>query len=318
MGGSILGAKAIYSFLKPKIKFTFIDSYNHKTSSKLEKKNIQIIISKSGNTLETLTNLNIHNNNNKKIIITEKNSYLYNLANKLKSDVVEHNNYIGGRYSVLSEVGMLPAKLMGFKPSNFRVLNNLVKNNYFINALIENVSSILEFLENKKSNSIILNYDETASDLFKWYQQLIGESLGKKSKGILPLISVLPRDNHSLMQYYLDGPRNNFFTFFFTKEKTNQRFKNKKALDLYPYLVNKNSMDILYSQFCATKNVFKKKKIPFRAFVVDKRSEEVMGELFTFFILEIILLGQALNINPYDQPSVELIKKETLKQLKKS
>ena len=74
---------------------------------------------------------------------------------------------------------------------------------------------------------------------------------------------------------------------------------------------------MLYSQFQATQNIFRRKKIPFRSFVVEKRNEETLGELFIFFILETILLGKALNINPFNQPSVELIKKETTKILKK-
>ena len=75
-----------------------------------------------------------------------------------------------------------------------------------------NVDYILQNY-NKKTNSIILNYDENSQDLFYWYQQLIAESLGKKSQGILPMVSLMPKDNHSLMQLYLDGSRNNFFTF---------------------------------------------------------------------------------------------------------
>ena len=81
-------------------------------------------------------------------------------------------------------------------------------------------------------NSIILNYDPNANDLFLWYQQLVAESLGKKGKGLLPLVSSMPKDNHSLMQYYLDGPKNNFFTFFFTEEKVSRDILNDKVLDL--------------------------------------------------------------------------------------
>ena len=133
----------------------------------------------------------------------------------MKSDIIEHNNYIGGRYSVLSEVGMLPATLMGLSVNKFRKFNELIKNRYFLSSLINSVSNILSFSKKNKSNSIILNYDEKASDLFYWYQQLVAESLGKKNKGILPVISKMPQDNHSLMQFYLDGKQNNFFTFFF-------------------------------------------------------------------------------------------------------
>ena len=66
----------------------------------------------------------------------------------------------------------------------------------------------------KKFNSIILNYDERSANFFYWYQQLVAESLGKKGKGLLPVVSTMPKDNHSLMQLYLDGTKNNFFTFF--------------------------------------------------------------------------------------------------------
>ena len=83
----------------------------------------------------------------------------------------------------------------------------------------------------------------------------------------------------------------------------------------HTYLKNKNLNDILYAQFTSTQNVFKKQKIPFRSFFIEKRNEQSLGELFTFFILETILLGKALNLNPYDQPSVELIKVDTKKKL---
>ena len=320
MGGSIFGAKAIYSFLKPKLKkFSFIDNFSNKLLNNNKKKKINLIISKSGNTLETISNSNILiNKSDKNIFITEnKKSYLTSLANKLKAEVVHHNNFIGGRYSVLSEVGMLPAQLMGFRPDRFRRFNNLIKNKNFINILIQNVSKILILNKNKKKiNSIILNYDERSNDLFGWYQQLVAESLGKKNKGILPIISIMPRDNHSLMQYYLDGIKNNFFTLFFVKEKSQKKIKNKTILKSASYLKNKNLNDISYSQFCATEKVFKKKKIPFRSFIINERSEETLGELFIFFILETILLGMAMKINPYNQPAVEMIKNDTLKLLK--
>ena len=316
MGGSILGAKAIYNFLKPKQKkIQFIDNYSHEIQRK-NKKIINLIISKSGNTLETISNVNVLiKKEEKNIFITEnKKSYLTELANKLKADIVKHNNFIGGRYSVLSEVGMLPAQLMGFKPEKFRRLNYLIKNKRFINSLVNNVSNIL-YLSKRKTNSIILNYDHKSNELFNWYQQLVAESLGKKSKGIHPIISIMPQDNHSLMQYYLDGIKNNFFTLYFFKEKSSKKIKKNMILKSHSYLKNKRLNEILFSQFSATEKVFRKKNIPFRSFIINNRSEETLGELFTFFILETILLAMAMGVNPYDQPAVELIKKETKKIL---
>ena len=314
MGGSILGTQAIHDFLRHKIKkkFTFID--NLKSAQKKDTKTFtNIVVSKSGNTIETIVNANLLiKKSDQNIFITEnKSNYLNILAKKLKSEIIHHNNYIGGRYSVLSEVGMLPAELMGLNPKKFKNYNSLIKDKRFSKSLLSNVASTLYFMRKKKFNSVILNYDEKSENLFKWYQQLVAESLGKKNKGILPVVSMMPRDNHSVMQLYLDGFKNNFFTFFYVNEKKSDKLNNYKILSEKNYLKNKDTNKIIYAQKIATENVFKKKKIPFRSFEVKVRNEKTLGELFCFFILETILIGQALKVNPYDQPSVELIKKET-------
>ena len=210
---------------------------------------------------------------------------------------------------------MLPAQLMGLNEKKFKQFDNLIKNKKFINNLIRNVESTLYFLKRDKFTSIILNYDEGSENIFKWYQQLVAESLGKKSKGLLPIVSSMPKDNHSLMQLYLDGPKKSFYTFFYVHDKKSLKLKSNQLLSSMNYLKNKDINKIIYSQKTATENVFKKKKIPFRSFEILKRDEKSLGELFTFFILETILLGRALNVNPFDQPSVELIKKETKKIL---
>ena len=322
IGGSSLGIEAIYNFLGFKIKKKFY-FYNNIDSNKfLEKKKIKalnIIISKSGNTLETISNFNILNNKKNNLFISQKSdNYLRKLANKLKCEVLEHRNYIGGRYSVLSEVGMLPSILMGLKEKKFKNFDNLIKNTKFIDGLIDSVSSTIFYVKNKKFNSVVLNYDERSQELFKWYQQLLAESLGKKSKGLLPIISTMPKDNHSLMQLYLDGPKTSFYTFFDVLEKKSPRINNSLILNSHNYLKNKSFLDIKIAQKKATQNVFKNKKIPFRSFDVLNRSENSLGEIFTFFMLETILLGYALKVNPFDQPSVELIKLETNKILKKN
>jgi len=320
MGGSILGAEAIYDFLKKKIKkkIVFVNNLNSNAGYfKVKNINLNLIISKSGNTLETIANANtLIKNKDSNIIITEnKDSYLTNLASQLKAEIFEHKNYVGGRYSVLSEVGMLPAELMNLNESKFKQFNSLIKNKIFVNNLINNVAATLNLIESGKYTSIILNYDEQSENLFKWYQQLIAESLGKKSKGLLPIISSMPKDNHSLMQLYLDGPKKSFYTFFNTLDNTVIKMNNKNLLSSHRYLRNQSIEKIKQSQMLATEKVFKSKKIPFRSFRVLKRDEQSLGKLFCFFILETILLGRALKVNPFDQPSVELIKKETKKIL---
>ena len=210
---------------------------------------------------------------------------------------------------------MLPAELMGLDEKKFKRLNYLIKDKNFTNNLIQNVASTLNLVKKKKFLSIILNYDCKSENLFSWYQQLIAESLGKKSKGILPLVSTMPKDNHSLMQFYLDGPKKSFFTFFSVSERNSSKINSKNLLKSHSYLRNQNLKKIINSQILATKHVFSRKKIPFRSFEILKRNEQSLGEIFCFFILETILLGRALKVNPFDQPSVELIKKETKKIL---
>lgn len=321
MGGSILGSEAIYNFLKHKInkKFNFYNTLKLQNIPKTHKKNINIVISKSGNTLETISNFNLllkSQKRNKNIILCENNkNFLRSLGKKLKAEIFEHKNYIGGRYSVLSEVGMLPAEFMGLNEKKFKRFNYLINNKNFINSLIENVTSIFNYIKNGKTNLVILNYDQKSDSLFQWYQQLLAESLGKNKKGIFPIVSSMPKDNHSLMQLFLDGPKNNFYTIFSAREKKLEKLDKNYLFNNYTMLKNKSINKILESQKIATENIFKKEKIPFRSFEIINRNEESLGELFSFFILETILLGHLLKVNPFDQPKVELIKNETRKIL---
>ena len=318
MGGSSLGAKAIYDFIKPKTKkkFYFFNNLDKKNSLiKQKKRSLDIIISKSGNTLETIVNENIFSNKNKIYITENRENYLRNLATKLKSEIIEHKNFIGGRYSVLSEVGMLPAELMGLNSNKFKMFDELIKNKIFVRNLLNNVNAIYNLVKKKKTNSIILNYDESSLSIFKWYQQLVAESLGKNSKGILPIISEMPKDNHSLMQLYLDGNKNAFFTFFDVNDLSSPKINKKEIMQSFNYLKKHSLQSIKLAQKQATKKVFKSKKIPFRSFEILKKNEETIGELFTFFMLETILLGRLMRLDPFNQPAVELIKKETKKLL---
>ena len=315
MGGSILGTEDIYNFLRNKVKknFLFINDLDVSIMNNKKEKYSNLIVSKSGETIETIVNLNIlTNKSDKNLFITEnRKSYLYEMAEKLKAEVIHHNNFIGGRYSVLSETGMLPAELMGLNSKKFRQLNTLINNRKYLNSLVANVESILFFVKKKKYNSVILNYDKKSEGLFYWYQQLVAESLGKNKKGLLPIVSNMPKDNHSVMQLYLDGFNNNFFTFFYVNEKNSSKIISNTILSKKKYLKNKKLTDIIFAQKKATENVFTKKKIPFRSFEISKRDEKTLGELFCFFILETILLGKLMKINPFNQPAVELIKDET-------
>ena len=196
MGGSILGAEAIYKFLCNKIrkKVHFFDDLSNRDILQFKKnRKIQnilfLIISKSGNTLETLTNtiiLDVLKKNKKNIIIiSEKNnSTLHSLSKKLGVFFIEHKKNIGGRYSVLTEVGLVPAYLMGLNILNLRKNINRFFQNNAKSILKENSLKLASLSESKKySNFIMLNYSPELEKFLYWCQQLIAESLGKKGKG---------------------------------------------------------------------------------------------------------------------------------------
>ena len=210
---------------------------------------------------------------------------------------------------------MLPAELLGLKSEKFKKFDNLIKNKNFTNILINNVDMMYKLFSMGKTNSVILNFDKSLISLLEWYQQLLSESLGKKGKGFFPIISNLPKDNHSLMQLYLDGNKNNFFTIFDTIERKTPKIKNKYLLPGYNYLKNKNIKSVMIAQKDAIKKVFKKKGLKFRDFEILKKDEESLGIIFTYCMLETILLGKLMKLNPFDQPAVESIKKETKKIL---
>ena len=309
--------KAIYDFLGFKIrkKVYFYDNLNVTIPKINKNKNLDIVISKSGSTLETIVNQNIFSKSKKLFITENKKSYLRDLALKLKSEIIEHRNFVGGRYSALSEVGMLPAELLGLKSVNFKRFDNLIKNKNFMNTLINNVDMMNKFHSSGKTNSVILNFDSSLVSLLEWYQQLLSESLGKKGKGFFPIISNLPKDNHSLMQLYLDGNKNNFFTIFDVDSRGTRKIKNKNLLTGYNFLKNKSIKSVMIAQKDSVKRVFQKQGIKFRNFEILKKDEESLGTIFTYFMLETILLGKLMKLNPFDQPAVESIKKETKRAL---
>ena len=243
MGGSILGAAAIYDFLKFKIKkkFYFFDNLDQDSIREIKQnenlnKVLFLIISKSGNTIETLSNafsLGVFNKNSKNIIvITErKNNLLFSLSTKLNLFYIEHKKHVGGRYSVLSETGVIPAYLMGLNIEKLR--SNIQKFLKGKNKIIlrNNVIKLASFMSSKKFNNLIfLNYIPQLKKFLYWCQQLIAESLGKNKLGFLPVVSNAPKDHHSLLQLYLDGPKDKLFTIFSYEGKLKKKTKFNKFI----------------------------------------------------------------------------------------
>ena len=328
MGGSILGSEAIYFFLKDKIKknFLFFNDINEYKIEKLKKKNnlnkiLFIVISKSGKTIETLSNLlalKIIKKNSKNILlISEKNKNpLYLLSKKFSLHHIPHKKYIGGRYSVFSEAGVIPAYFMGININKLRMnILSHFKGGRRLHLKDSSMKISNLFINKKFKNLIFFNYVSRLDKFLYWAQQLIAESLGKNKKGFLPLVSKAPKDHHSLLQFYLDGPKDQLFYIFSAEEGSKLKIKaNPLGKELH-YLNNKSLSDIKIAQKNSFISELKRKNIPFREFKIKDFSEQTLGELFSCFILETVIVGKLSKINPFDQPAVERIKINTKKIL---
>ena len=320
MGGSVLGTKMLSSFFGLDKNYYFLDNLNNSTVNDFIKKDLSkfsiFIISKSGQTLETLTNCNIILNNFKKIkkeisknfiIISEKNTVLHNFARKNNILFFEHNVNLSGRYSVLSEAGLLMFNL-DYKKI-IQGINSVLKKDLKKN-LINNAATLLTLMTKSKIDThVSLIYSHNLLNYGFWHQQLLAESIGKNGKDFTPIISECPKDHHSIMQLYLGGKRNKFFTFF----KTINNKIDQPIIDYFDQKFKKSSLDnIVDAQFNATINVFKKNLIPFRVILIDqKKPIQSFISLLVYSMLETAILCKALDLNPFNQPAVEAIKKET-------
>ena len=319
LGGSSLGTMAIHSLFEEKIKknVIFLNSLDlnkiKKINSTKGKNSLFLIISKSGETLEVLTNINylsnINFNKSNTIIITEKkNNSLYKFSKRKNIELVEHNKFIGGRYSVLTEVGMVPCFLMGLNIKSLRNFFSKKLPNSFITTLRESVNLNNEIYKSKSISSLIfLTYSSKLHNLVLWCQQLISESLGKKNLGILPVLSPAPKDHHSLLQLYLDGPRDKIFYIISLKEEDKKLSKNIFN-EKYFFLKKKTFNQIKNAQKEALIKTLRLKKIPYKEFFMSDKTEKGVTEFLVFFMLETIITAKLLGINPFNQPAVEQVK----------
>lgn len=333
LGGSSAGSKAIANYVNEEIIFFDNLDYNH-LNNFLHKTNLEnyffYIISKSGNTFETLAILNLiisHNVNVSKeklfeqiVIITENNNnFLKKFIDKNRITFIEHNPKIGGRFSVLSETGIIPldVKEIDISKSSEKYLNLLEDHENDLSP-VKNSAIIMTCYKQKNLNIYAnLLYNYRLKHFSYWFHQLHAESIGKKGQGLTPVTSICPKDHHSMMQLFIDGPKDKFFNIY--PPSSESYFKNFSRLDL-GIIETKKPHDLLKSQFLGLVQTLKEKKLPFKIINFKKntnRNSETkiknLFQLFSYNILEVIILAYAQKINPYDQPAVEQIKSNTFK-----
>ena len=242
---------------------------------------------------------------------------MFLLSKKFNIFFIEHRKNVGGRYSVLTEVGIVPAYLMGanIKKLRSKMSDFLTNKN---KKYLKTITTTLAYLAYSKNmnNLIFLNYVPKLEKFLYWCQQLIAESLGKKGKGFLPVVSNVPKDHHSLLQLYLDGPKDKLFYIFSSKIKSKAIIRSMDKKDQNSFLNNKQMSAVKNAQKKALIKAFTKKKIIFREFIIEDNNEEMLCKLFTYFMIETVIVGKLLNIDPFDQPAVEEVKIFTKKLLK--
>jgi len=330
LGGSSAGAKAINGYLGYNIDFfdNYDPSYVSNFLQQNDLSNFTIyIISKSGNTFETLALLNLvyqhlvkknktkEINNNICVIAEDSNNILLNFAKKNSIRVIFHNPYIGGRFSVFSETAMT---LFETSPqivtcSTERVVKRLKENNLedSMNPTI-NAAVLLSLKEiNNLNFNVNLLYEYSLKNFSYWFHQLYAESLGKNNFSLTPMTSICPKDHHSMMQLYLDGPKDKFFNIYSPPDEIHyEEFLKENFYNIENY----TPFGLLEKQFKSVREVFFEKQIPHRViFLKDHKNPLNLIELFSYFLLETILIGKIIGINPYDQPAVELVKKKIFK-----
>ena len=334
-GGSNLGARALINILidQPK-NILFFDNIDPLFfQNQIINLDINttgfIIISKSGTTPETLSQfgsiINIAKERNileilfnNSLVVTEfKESALFNIAKKNNCNLLEHKKDIGGRYSIFSNVGMIPAILAGLDVKKIHLgALKVIEKKDFIDSF--KFAQIFKFCSsNDYLSNVMMTYSDGLNYFGKWYLQLWAESIGKKNKGVTAIHAIGTTDQHSQLQLYLDGPKDKFFTFI----KSNYQRKGLKIDDQIMreesvnYLINKTMGDLMHAEQNATIDTFKLNNFKFREILLSEINEENMGALMAKSIIETIAACIYFDVDPFDQPAVEQGKILTKKYL---
>jgi glucose-6-phosphate isomerase len=225
--------------------------------------------------------------------------------------LVEHDPKLGGRYSVLS-TGVLPALITGLDAAALRLGAQEVVTG-FLSAqspvdcpAILGAALNLAFAKRGRRIHVMFPYADALRPFALWHAQLWGESLGKGGNGTTPVAALGPVDQHSQLQLWLDGPRDKFFSVVqLDRAGTGPVLAGAEVDERLAYLAGRTMGDLLEAEQRATAATLMNKRCPVRTFRLPRLDERALGALFMHFMLETILVGYALGIDPFDQPAVE-------------
>ena len=331
-GGSSLGAKSLYSLVDcgfgppsgtPKLHF--MDNVDpHRFASLLRSIDPAqtgiLAISKSGSTAETLCQFHIAANwigadrcRSQLIVITEPGgNILRGLAESLGAIILDHDPKIGGRFSVLSNVGLLPALIAGIDAEAVRggasaILRENLQSSNGGSAVRGAAMAATLNRHHHVSQCVLMAYCDRLTVFVDWYKQLWAESLGKNGIGITPVGAIGTVDQHSQLQLYLAGPRDKFLTLIGVAADESTLLVNSigRKDDRLHYMYGRGMGALFNAEFDATVTSMRNQSLPLRVMRFDKLDAAAMGGLLMHFMLETILTAELLGVNPYDQPAVE-------------
>tara|TARA_R110000868_G_scaffold262401_1_gene521003 strand:- start:174782 stop:176056 length:1275 start_codon:yes stop_codon:yes gene_type:complete len=343
VGGSSLGAQTLVSFMgkfaKHTIELYFLDNVDPFTVDQLIEQlpledTVVIPVSKSGGTIETLSQtmlfaeafavknlpLSIH-----MLGITEnKDNALRQFLTEYEVPILNHAEDIGGRFTVLTLVGMLPAILAGVDATAVREGAAEVLQDFYndpINA-VPTLGAAFAIRTGEMGRPIhyMMPYSDRLNKLSDWYVQLWGESIGKEGKGTTPVPALGSTDQHSALQLLMEGPLDKVVTIILPDCSNEGRMVNSVYAQLVdqPYLEGLTLGKLLYNQAHGTADALNANGVPVRMFYTQQLNEKVLGALLMHFMLETAVAGILLDVNTWDQPGVEEGKKRTMAYLNRS
>jgi len=324
IGGSSLGAKAIYEMLKNirnLKKIIFLenpDPIDLITKFKKIKNPLFFVISKSGKTIETISifkavieKFNIKKGDSRVKIITEKNSPLEKFAKEWNLKTFNIPKNVGGRFSVLSEVGMIPLKAANVEIAKILKGAKDFRDRFFEKKEWHLVKKATFYARNYKIYpvNVLFAYATILNGFKEWYVQLFGESLGKNGKEIMPVGHIGSIDQHSFLQLLMEGMGHKSITFL--KINSFNISLNIPKINL-PFLDDTNFVngysfeELINKEEEATKEALLAKEYPIDEIIIENLNEEKIGELIFYYQLLTSAIGSLLEINTYNQPGVEI------------
>ena len=361
IGGSNLGTMALYRALRGRLdvflhendpKMIFVDTVSPSLITQIvnflngQVKNPEEVlvnmVSKSGNTTETVANFEVIYSvlkkrfgdaaNDRLVFTTAKGTKLWQLAEEKKIDLLEVPQKVSGRYSVLSPVGLFPLGLANFNVDRFlegasEMVQKCLNHDTYQNPAL--ASAILTHFHYGRGIRIYNNFyfNPELKSLGKWYTQLMAESIGKEfdtdnqkvNTGITPIVSIGSTDLHPMAQLFFAGPRDKFTQFVYASQKEGSSVVPSELFlpGLVPDIGGKKTVDIMDAIFEGVKIAFYKNGLPYSEIIMHEITEDTLGQYLQLKMIETMYLAHLLGVNAFDQPKVEDYKRETREILKK-